>query len=273
MTSDPSKGELRDLNRETQSIWDENAAFWDEKMGEGSQFQRLLVGPATERLLSLRPGESVLEVACGNGVFARRLAELGAQVLACDFSARLLELARARASRHSERIEYRLVDATDEGQLLALGERRFDAAVCNMALMDMAAIDPLLRALARLLKPGGRFVFTLLHPCFNHSASRLTVEEEDRDGELVNTYAVKVVRYLNIPPTKGLAIVGQPRPHYYFHRPLSALFNACFAAGFALDGIEEPGFDAEAQSERPLSWANFREIPPVLAARMRLMER
>ena len=44
------------------------------------------------------------------------------------------------------------MDATDAAQLLALGAGRFDAAVCNMALMDMTTIDPLLRALPRLLK-------------------------------------------------------------------------------------------------------------------------
>ena len=38
------------------------AEFWDERMGEGNQFQRMLVGPATERLLELRDGERVLEI-------------------------------------------------------------------------------------------------------------------------------------------------------------------------------------------------------------------
>ena len=46
----------------------------------------------------------------------------------------------------AHRIEYRLVDATDKEQLLALGEGRFDALVCNMVLMDMPVIDPLSRA-------------------------------------------------------------------------------------------------------------------------------
>jgi hypothetical protein len=53
-----------DLNEETRKIWDQNATFWDEKMGDGNDFQRLLVAPASERLLSLQPGETVLEIAC-----------------------------------------------------------------------------------------------------------------------------------------------------------------------------------------------------------------
>lgn len=66
-----------DLNKEVQSLWNQNAAFWDDRMGEGNAFQRMLVGPSSERLLQLRPGELVLEIACGNGVFARRMAQLG----------------------------------------------------------------------------------------------------------------------------------------------------------------------------------------------------
>ena len=66
--------DLQALTRQTQQIWDDKAAFWDERMGEGNQFQRVLVGPVSERLLQVQPGEVVLDVACGNGVFSRRLA-------------------------------------------------------------------------------------------------------------------------------------------------------------------------------------------------------
>ena len=87
------------LARQAHEAWESKAAFWDATMGEGNAFQRILVGPATERLLEVRQGESVLDVACGNGVFSRRLAELGASVVATDFSERFVELARARTER------------------------------------------------------------------------------------------------------------------------------------------------------------------------------
>src|SRR6266581_4083405 len=83
-------------SEEVLGLWDRKAAFWDERMGDGNDFQLLLVAPATERLLQLRPGELVLDVACGNGVFSRRLADLGAEVVAVDFSAPFVEAARAR---------------------------------------------------------------------------------------------------------------------------------------------------------------------------------
>ena len=68
----------------------------------------------------------------------------------------------------------------------------------------------------------------------------------------------------------GLAIAGQPEPHYYFHRPISALFGACFDAGFTLDGIAEPTFrspeTADEGRANPMWWANHTAIPPALIA-------
>ena len=48
--------------------------------------------------------------------------------------------------------------------------------------------------------------------------------------------------------------------------------SACFSAGFVLDGLEEPVFDDAEESARPLSWTNYKEIPPVLVARLRLAQ-
>ena len=270
MTAEEASDEVQGLTRETQRIWDQKAEFWDAQMGEGNQHHRVLIGPAAERLLAVQPDELVLDVACGNGVFARRLAELGARVVATDFSQRFLERAAARTVEHRDRIEYRLIDATSEDQLMSLGERRFDAAVCNMALMDMTTIQPLFKALSRLLKERARFVFSVPHPCFNLSGGKMVVEQEDRDGELVTVYAMKVSNYLQPTQERGMGMVGEPEPHYYFHRPLHELFSACFQAGFALDGLEEPAFGEEHRNERPFSWANFSGIPPVMVARMRL---
>jgi 2-polyprenyl-3-methyl-5-hydroxy-6-metoxy-1,4-benzoquinol methylase len=270
MSMNATPDDLQALTKQTQQIWDRKAAYWDEQMGEGNQFQRVLVGPASERLLAIRPGEVVLDVACGNGVFSRRLAHLGARVVATDFSPVFLERARARTAAHADRIDYVLADATDAAQLLGLGEQRFDAAVCNMALQDMTMIEPLLYALTRLLKPTGRFVFSVPHPAFNIPAgSTLALEEEDRTGELVEVYSVKVSNYLRVPPSLGVGMPGEPVAHYYFHRPLGVLLGACFAAGFVLDGLDEPAFGREDRAGRPLGWANYKDIPPVLVARVR----
>jgi 2-polyprenyl-3-methyl-5-hydroxy-6-metoxy-1,4-benzoquinol methylase len=257
------------LIAEARDIWDAKAAFWDERMGDGNQFQLELIGPAVERLLAVRAGERVLDAGCGNGVFSRRLAELGARVVAVDASARFLELARARSSALADGIDYRLVDATDEAQLLALGEGQFEALVCNMVLMDMPVIDPLLRAGRRLLAPGGRFVFSVQHPAFNSNAVSLCAETETRlDGQEVARHAVKIGDYLTVPAGKGTGMPGESHAHWYFHRPLHELFGACFQAGFVLDGLEEPALVTRNTNPCELSWSNIPGIPPVLVARL-----
>lgn len=265
-TVDPSS-----LNDDARRAWEANAGWWDERIGaEGNDFHRLLVAPAQLELLQLAPGEHVLDVACGNGQFAREMARAGASVLAFDFSAAFVERARQRTEEaRVASIEYHVLDATDEGALLKLGAARFDAAVCTMALMDIATIDPLLRALMKLLKPAARFVFSVQHPCFNSTGCHPMAEEEDRQGDLVTTLSIRVLSYLDVPPQRGTGIVGQPEPHLYFHRTISELFNACFRAGFVLDGIAEPAFPASATSDSALRWHNFSQIPPVLVARLR----
>ena len=92
-------------------------------------------------------------------------------------------------------IDYHVIDATDEPALLGLGRQRYDAAVCQMALFDMADIDPLLRALTELLKPGAPFLFSLMHPCFNNPYTVHVAELEDREGEIIEVYSMKVRRY------------------------------------------------------------------------------
>ena len=270
---DENTSQPADLHEETRRIWDQKATFWDEKMRDGNEFQRILIGPACERLLNLQPGETVLEIGCGNGVFARRMAQLGVHVIATDFSAQFLERARARSTEHSDRIEYRLVDATREDEIFVLGAQRFDAAVCNQAIMDMTEIEPLMHGIRQVVKPGGRFVFSLSHPCFNQAGTTFSVEETTINGEIITTHAIKTTSYLHFSPQKGVGMLGEPAPHYYFDRPLHVLFNACFQAGLVLDGLEEPAFNPPHDGSQPsnlLSWTNYREIPPVLVARLRI---
>ena len=256
------------LTNETRDIWNAKADFWDERMGEGNAFQRQLVGPSAERLLDVQSGETILDVACGNGQFARRMADLGARVIATDFSERFLDRARARSAAYGDRIEYRQVDATDADALTAMTGQPFDAVVCLMALMDMTTIEPLMAAIPRLLKPEGRFVFVIQHPCFNSNGVTMLSEAVDDNGEERITHSLKLSRYLTLPPGKGVGMPGEPIAHYYFHRPLHDVLGTAFRHGLVMDGIEEPAFP-EPDDPRPFSWLTYSDIPPVFAARLR----
>ena len=177
-------------------------------------------------------------------------------------------MAKRRSPELADRIDYRFVDATDAAGLLALGERQFQAILANMVLMDMPVVEPLLQSAARLLAPGGRFVFSIQHPAFNSNAVGLTVETRTQaDGQELPTHALKITDYLYVHAGKGTGMPGETVAHWYFHRSLQQLFGAFFAAGFVLNGLEEPGFTSAAPDDWRISWLNLPGIPPVLVAR------
>lgn len=71
---------MKNTNKEDLYIWETNADYWDSKMGDHSNyFHRNLVRPNTEKLLNIKEGDFVLDIACGNGNFSQRLAQNGAR--------------------------------------------------------------------------------------------------------------------------------------------------------------------------------------------------
>ena len=264
----------KDHNLETREAWDANAEAWDARMGdEGNDFFRVLQWPVIASFLDPQPADRILDAACGNGLTSRKLAEFGATVTGFDFSTELVELAKSRPNP-DERITYHVLDATDENALLETlsPHSPFDSALCNMALFDIAEIEPLFHALQSLLKPDGIFVFSLTHPAFNNSSAVHVMEEMDDGGEIKTIYSVKVSRYMTPYHRRGVALRDQPKPQLYFERPLQYYLSTGFENGFVLDGFAERAFPPEHPASHPLSWGGqFSEIPPVLVARMRLL--
>ena len=246
-------------NDEVRGAWDALAPFWDEQMEAGKTWQRTLIAPAVERLLDLQDGERVLELACGNGEFARRMTELGANVLATDFSEPMLERARARGGD----IDYRRLDATDGEAIAALAaDGPFDAVVSNMAIMDMTDIEPMAEAVGTLVRPRGRFVVSTLHPSFNSGdAVRITEESQDEQGRIVRTHSIKRASYITPSTGKGVALETQPVTQWYFDRPLQDVVAPFFDHGWVMDGLVEPVLEAP---DPP-----FDELPGVIVFRFR----
>ena len=263
------------LNERTHDAWNRNAAFWDQWMwDEGNDFQRQLVWEPTERMLDIQSGERVLDVACGNGNFSRRLAARGARVVGIDFAEAMIERARSYPEVDRGEIAYALLDVTNPEELATLSGQPFDAAVANMALMDISDIAPLLDFLAESLRPGGRFVFSVSHPLFG-TVHTLLREQIDVDGKSHEVLSIKITEYLDREPEPGDAIAGQPVPHIYFDRSLQDLLGQCFRAGLVMDALEEPVFPKELSPEGGSSdlTDHFRRFPPALVVRLRRPER
>jgi SAM-dependent methyltransferase len=200
------------------------------------------------------------------------MAALGVRVTASDFSAVFVDRARTHSSAAGFDIAYSVADVTDERQILALGEASsFDAAVCTMAIHDIADLHPMAAAVRKLLRADGRFVFSVMHPAFNGSNPVFVAETADDGGDVRTRYALKISGYVNRPPELGTGILGQPEPHWYFPRTLTELLLPFLQSRWVLDGLEEPSFPpGMGTPEKPFSWANYPSIPPVLIVRLRL---
>ncbi|KAL2265231.1 hypothetical protein VTJ83DRAFT_6331 [Remersonia thermophila] len=273
------------------SSWDANAAYWDGAITrEGNKYWRRLQEPSLARLLAptfARAGRlRALELATGNGLGARWLAaKLAAlsgggeravsEVLATDGSGEMLKVARGyHEDREGVAVRWRKVDVTSEEDLatLATEEGGFDIVLINMALMDVADIDPLARALTRLLKEDGVFVATLLHPVFvtSNAARHVEVRNNPETGNL-EVIRSKIIReYMSVPPYMGIAVPGQPEKQVYFHRPMHELFATFFGAGLVMDAMEELAFGEDDALERVEASSNYTQLPFILSFRMRL---
>jgi len=237
------------------TLWEALADDCDARMGsDGNDFHRELIRPATLRLLEPRPGERVLDACCGNGLFSLRLAQEGCEVVAFDFSPAMLGHAKRRCADYPGQITFTQADATQYEQLIALIEKPLDKAVANMAVMDIEDIAPLFRAVYTMLKPGGVFVFSATHPCFQTPG-----RESTPDGEGLVTY-----KYIEPERYAYKILTTSDKCAWHWHRPLQELLGIGFAAGFTLDGLEEPMFAPGVTKSR--FWDKF---PMAIVIRMR----
>jgi len=224
--------------------WDNVAGWYDKHVGDkGSDYHEQLVIPGALKLLSPQKGEKILDVACGQGVFSRQLASLGAEVSGVDASKRLIELAR----RHSKNINYAVDDAT---KLSSIQPESFDAASCILAIQNIDPLDKIIAAVSRSLKKGGRFLVVMNHPCFRipRQSGWGTDEQRKLQYRRVDSYLSELKIPIKMHP--GAA----PDVHTWsFHRPLMRYFEEMYKNNFAVAQLEE--------------WASHRTSLPGKSAR------
>lgn len=242
--------------------WGEVAEWYDDLVGaEGSEYHREVILPGTLRMLKLQPGQTGLDVACGQGVLCRVWRRAGIEAVGVDASHALIRLARERSD---PAIRYEIADA---GNLSGLPQGRFDAAACLLAIQNIHPLPPVMKSVAACLKPGGRFLIVMNHPCFRSPKA-------SRWGWDAGAQYRRVDRYLLPRKEPILTHPGQGTQYTWtFHRPLQAYVKALTSAGMLLDGLEEwashkqsePGPRAAAENE------SRKEIPLFLALRARKM--
>lgn len=182
---------------------------------------------------------TVLDIACGEGYLSRHFAALNPrQIVGVDLSAALIEVARQRTV--SPLSTFRVDDAQ---RLATVADGTIDVALSQLALMDIADHRAMFGAVRRVLKPGGTFAFSLLHPCFE-GPFRLPDEPQFIKDETGADVAVAVRRYANEGhwQSGGTGVRGHMGA---YHRTLSTLINDLIGGGFVLERLDEPVSDGK----------------------------
>ncbi|MFY7068218.1 class I SAM-dependent methyltransferase [Nocardiopsis changdeensis] len=215
--------------------WTDEAAIarWDasatreamEAHGRDGDFaKRHLANPALLRMLGPVSGLRVLDAGSGDGYLSRMLAARGARVVGLEPAGAMVAFAREREESDPLGVEY------VQGDLARtpVPGGPFDAVVCSMVLMAVPDWRPAMAACARALRPGGLFVFGIVHPAFEGLAGSWRRHGEYRQDRYLEEYVVH----------------GPAAPD--FHRPLSAYLNEVAALGLRLREVAEPGLDPDA---------------------------
>lgn len=212
----------------TAPSWSDIAGWYDELVESGSGPHETAVA-CTIGLTGVVTGLQVLDIACGQGLAARALARAGARVTAVDSSPAMLEHAR----RHELDRPLGIAYVQDDARTLATrADASADGVTCQLGLMDIPDLEPTLRAVHRVLRRGGWFVFVIGHPCFLAPDAVTVLHPDGTPGRLVAGYFNE--RFWRSGNPQGVRRAGN------HHRMLSTYLNALIATGFAIEAVAEP---------------------------------
>lgn len=166
-----------------------------------------------------------LDLGCGTGRDLALLAGLGWTPVGVDLSADQLRLARGRCRDVVQ----------GDGERLPFRSEVFPLVVSAWTSTDVDHFDRLVAEAGRVLRPGGRFVFYGVHPCFNGPH----VEAGPDRTRVVHPTYRDATRHLSSPWWGADGI--RSRAGGMRHLPLADFLNAFLDAGLVLEHLDEPG--------------------------------
>lgn len=225
------------------SQYDQHASLYAADV-EDNVFNALYERPSTLMLVGDVRGQRVLDAGCGSGAHARELLARGASVVGFDQSAGLLAEAHARLG---DMVPLYQADLSEP--LTFAEDGAFDVVVAALVLHYLRDWLPPMREFARVLRPGGRLVFSTHHPfldfVLSNTANYYRIEEWDDVWH------------------KG----GTMMQMRYWRRPLEAILAPVREAGFVVDRVSEGQVDPRAQAKDTRAYQLITTRPQFLFVR------
>lgn len=222
----------------TQNIkaWDEQSTYVLEKFTDDGDFYRQhVLNPALFSLVGDVAGKTILDAGCGQGYLSRLFAKRGAKVTGLEPAEGLIKYAKEREEKEKLGITYVQADLSTWQDTLGT----FDIVVSNMVFMDIPDWQSAMKNCIAALKPGGLFVFSLSHPCFEY------VRKDSKDAndfrhavDWQEQPYVKVEEYFQEFSVRNF--IG-----YSFHHTLGTYINFVLENGCALKKLVEPQMPEE----------------------------
>lgn len=210
--------------------WGGVAGWYDGVVSDDDSYQNKVILPNILRIVNPRKGKVILDLACGQGVFAHAFAAEGARVVGVDIAPELIAIAKSHAG-HSE--EYFVSSADDLGTFKA---EMFDDAVTVLAIQNIEHAAKAFKEVSRTLKTKGRYVIVLNHPAFRipDQTSWGWDIAKGLQYRRVDEYMSESRKAIDMHP-------GTPQKEltYSFHRPIQNYSKMLANAGFAILRIEE----------------------------------
>ncbi len=249
---------MKKTSAKQNTSWGSVAKWYDETVESEDSYQQTVILPNLLRLMDIKKGEVVLDLACGQGFFSRAFAGAGAAVVGVDISPELIAIAREKSPKE---IGFHAASA-EAFPFLADGS--FDKVVIVLALQNIEKMNETLAECARVLAPEGKLYLVLNHPAFRiPKASSWGFDEKEK------VQYRRIDRYLSESrvPIEMHPGENPSEKTISFHRPLQTYAKALYKSGLAIRRLEE--WSSNKKSEKgPRADAENRaraEIPLFLA--------
>lgn len=250
--------------------WEANAETWTKYSRAGyDRYRDALNTPAFLAMLPDVSGLLGLDLGCGEGTNTRAVAGQGAKMVGLDIAPTFIRHAEDTEAADPRGITYVLGD----GLTLPFAQNHFDFSTAFMSMMDVADQAKVLTEIRRVLKPGGFFQFSILHPCFvpprrrnirNTDGQPIAVEIADYFRE--TNGEVETWIFSSIPREQRETLTPFTIPR--FHRTLTSWVGMIVAAGLSIEALGEPSADEATALAEPIV-ADTRVAPIFLHIRAR----